>query len=206
LASGRNVNVLVLDTEVYSNTGGQSSKATPRAAVAKFFAKGKDLPKKDLGLIAMAYGYVYVAKIAIGASDVQTLKAFLEADAYNGPSLLIAYCHCIQQGIDMRKGLDQQRLAVQSGVWPLYRYNPLLAEEGKNPLQLDSKEPTVPVEDYAYNETRYRMLMLSDEARAEALMTKARSDAINRWKLYQQMAEIDYSNSGHQEAPAEPDK
>ena len=106
----------------------------------------------------------------------------------------------------MRKGLDQQRLAVQSGVWPLYRYNPLLAEEGKNPLQLDSKEPTVPVEDYAYNETRYRMLMLSDEARAEALMTKARSDAINRWKLYQQMAEIDYSNSGHQEAPAEPDK
>ncbi len=132
LASGRNVNVLVLDTEVYSNTGGQSSKSTPRAAVAKFAANGKGIPKKDLGMIAMAYGYVYVAKVAMGANDQQTLRAFLEADAYNGPSLIIAYSHCIAHGIDMRKGLDQQRLAVQSGIWPLFRYNPTLANEGKN--------------------------------------------------------------------------
>ena len=134
LASGRNVNVLVLDTEVYSNTGGQSSKSTPRAAVAKFAAKGKNLPKKDLGMIAMAYGYVYVAKIAMGYNDQQTLRAMLEADAYDGPSLIIAYSHCIAHGIDMRKGLEQQRLAVASGIWPMYRYNPALADEGKNPL------------------------------------------------------------------------
>ncbi len=127
LASGRNVNILVLDTEVYSNTGGQSSKSTPRAAVAKFAAKGKNLPKKDLGMIAMAYGYVYVAKVAMGSSDQQTLKAFLEAEAYDGPSLIIAYSHCIAHGIDMRKGLEQQRLAVASGIWPMYRYNPDLA-------------------------------------------------------------------------------
>ena len=158
LASGRNVNVLVLDTEVYSNTGGQSSKSTPRAAVAKFAAKGKGLPKKDLGMIAMAYGYVYVARVAMGASDQQTLSAFLEADAYDGPSLIIAYSHCINHGIDMRKGLEQQKLAVQSGIWPLYRYNPALVDEGKNPLTIDSKDPTIPVEEYAYNETRYRML------------------------------------------------
>ena len=134
LASGRNVNILVLDTEVYSNTGGQSSKSTPRAAVAKFAANGKGLPKKDLGMIAMAYGYVYVARVAMGASDQQTLHAFLEAEAYDGPSLIIAYSHCIAHGIDMRKGLDQQKLAVNSGIWPLYRYNPALAAEGKNPL------------------------------------------------------------------------
>ena len=135
LASGRNVNILVLDTEVYSNTGGQSSKATPRAAVAKFAANGKGLPKKDLGMIAMAYGYIYVARIAMGANDQQTLRAFLEAEAYDGPSLIIAYSHCIAHGIDMRKGLEQQSLAVQSGIWPLYRYNPALAAEGKNPLE-----------------------------------------------------------------------
>jgi pyruvate-ferredoxin/flavodoxin oxidoreductase len=192
IASGRDVNILVLDTEVYSNTGGQSSKATPRAAVAKFAAKGKNLPKKDLGLIAMAYGYVYVAQVAMGASDVQTLKAILEADAYEGPSLIIAYSHCINHGIDMRKGLDQQRLAVQSGVWPLYRYNPALADEGKNPLIIDSKDPVVDVQEYAYNETRYRMLMQSDEARAEALMKSARQDVAKRWELYQQMAAIEY--------------
>ena len=192
IASGRNVNILVLDTEVYSNTGGQSSKSTPRAAVAKFAAKGKNLPKKDLGLIAMAYGYVYVAQIAMGASDQQTLKAFLEAEAYDGPSLIIAYSHCINHGIDMRKGLDQQRLAVQSGIWPLYRYNPNLADEGKNPLIIDSKDPSVSVEEYAYNETRYRMLMQSDEARAESLMKSARADVTKRWELYQQMAAIEY--------------
>ena len=192
LASGRNVNILVMDTEVYSNTGGQSSKATPRAAVAKFAANGKGLPKKDLGMIAMAYGYIYVARIAMGGNDGQTLKAFLEADAYDGPSLIIAYSHCIAHGIDMRKGLEQQKLAVQSGHWPLYRYNPALADEGKNPLVLDSKAPSIPVDEYAYNETRYRMLLQSDEQRAEALMRSARSDAAKRWQLYQQMAAIQY--------------
>jgi pyruvate-ferredoxin/flavodoxin oxidoreductase len=195
LASGRNINILVLDTEVYSNTGGQSSKSTPRAAVAKFAARGKNMPKKDLGLIAMAYGYVYVAKIAMGSSDQQTLKAFLEADAYDGPSLIIAYSHCIAHGIDMRKGLDQQRLAVASGIWPLFRYNPALADEGKNPLTIDSKEPTVSVQDYAYNETRYRMLVQSDEARAEMLMKGAREDVTKRWELYKQMAAMSYKAS-----------
>ncbi len=169
LASGRNINVLVLDTEVYSNTGGQASKSTPRAAVAKFAAKGKDVPKKDLGMIAMAYGYVYVARVAMGASDQQTLNAFLEADAYDGPSLIIAYSHCIAHGYDLRKGLEQQKLAVQAGAWPLYRYNPALAAVGKNPLSIDSKEPTISLDKYAYNETRYRMLLQSDEQRAEKL-------------------------------------
>jgi pyruvate-ferredoxin/flavodoxin oxidoreductase len=197
LASGRNVNILVLDTEVYSNTGGQASKATPRAAVAKFAAQGKNLPKKDLGMIAMAYGYVYVARVAMGANDAHTLKAFLEAEAYDGPSLIIAYSHCINHGIDMRKGLEQQKLAVQSGIWPLYRYNPALLEEGKNPLSIDSKDPTVPVEEYAYNETRYRMLLQSDESRAEALMKQARKDVQKRWELYRQMAEIEYQANGH---------
>ncbi len=192
LASGRNVNVLVLDTEVYSNTGGQSSKATPRAAVAKFAAQGKGLPKKDLGMIAMAYGYVYVARIAMGASDQQTLNAFLEADAYNGPSLIIAYSHCIAHGFDLRKGLEQQKLAVASGIWPLYRFNPALIAEGHNPLSIDSKEPTIPVSDYAYNESRYRMLLQSDEKRAEMLMKQAQNDAKGRWDLYRQMAAMHY--------------
>ncbi|PKO06004.1 MAG: pyruvate:ferredoxin (flavodoxin) oxidoreductase [Chloroflexi bacterium HGW-Chloroflexi-3] len=158
LASGRNINVLVLDTEVYSNTGGQASKATPRAAVAKFAANGKPLPKKDLGMIAMAYGYVYVAKVAMGANDAQTLKAFKEAEAFEGPSIIIAYSHCIAHGIDMQKGLEQQKLAVQSGIWPIYRYNPDFIADGKNPLIIDSKDPSISVQEYAYNETRYRML------------------------------------------------
>lgn len=193
LASGRNVNVLILDTEVYSNTGGQASKSTPRAAVAKFAAQGKALPKKDIGMIAMAYGYVYVARIAMGASDQQTLNAFLEADAYDGPSLIIAYSHCIAHGYDLRKGLDQQKLAVQSGHWPLYRYNPALVDQGKNPLSIDSKEPSIPVSTYAYNESRYRMLLQTDEQRAEDLMEKAQGDAHSRWDLYRQMAAMNYS-------------
>ncbi|MFU8772749.1 MAG: thiamine pyrophosphate-dependent enzyme, partial [Anaerolineales bacterium] len=188
LSMGRNVNLLVLDTEVYSNTGGQASKSTTRAAVAKFAAKGKDLPKKDLGMIAMAYGYVYVARIAMGASDQQTLRAFLEADAYDGPSLIIAYSHCIAHGYDLVHGLEQQRLAVQSGFWPLYRYNPELADHGKNPLTIDSKQPTISFKDYAYNETRYRMLLQSDEERAEKLMDLAKQDVKSRWKLYQNLA------------------
>lgn len=203
LASGRNVNILVLDTEVYSNTGGQASKSTPRAAVAKFAAKGKGLPKKDLGMIAMAYGYVYVARVAMGASDQQTLKAFLEAEAYDGPSLIIAYSHCIAHGIDMRKGLDQQKAAVNCGFWPLYRYNPALVDEGKNPLTLDSKDPTISFEDYAYNETRYRMLLQSDETRAELLMREAKSDSEKRLELYRQMAAIHYKPV---EAPAVEEK
>jgi pyruvate-ferredoxin/flavodoxin oxidoreductase len=192
LASGRNVNVLILDTEVYSNTGGQASKSTPRAAVAKFAAQGKGTPKKDMGMIAMAYGYVYVARIAMGASDQQTLNAFLEADAYDGPSMIIAYSHCIQQGLDLRKGLEQQKLAVASGIWPLYRFNPTLIAQGQNPLSIDSKEPTIPVSQYAYNETRYRMLLQSDEPRAEMLMRQAQNDARGRWDLYRQMAAMHY--------------
>jgi len=192
LASGRNVNLLVLDTEVYSNTGGQASKSTPRAAVAKFAAQGKGLPKKDLGMIAMAYGYVYVARVALGASDQQTLSAFLEADAYNGPSLIIAYSHCIAHGYDLIKGLEQQKLAVQCGAWPLYRYNPDLISEGKNPLSIDSKEPTISFDQYAYNETRYRMLLQSDETRAELLIKLAQKDVRHRWSLYKHMAAMHY--------------
>jgi pyruvate-ferredoxin/flavodoxin oxidoreductase len=194
LASGRDVNVLVLDTEVYSNTGGQASKATPRAAVAKFAAKGKGMAKKDLGLIAMSYGSVYVARVAMGASDQQTLRAFQEADAFSGPSLIIAYSHCINHGIDMRKGLEQQRLAVQTGSWPLYRYNPALASEGKNPLTLDSKEPALPLQDYAYNETRFRMLLQSDETRAEMLMKLAQADVYQHWAMYRYLASMPVGN------------
>jgi pyruvate-ferredoxin/flavodoxin oxidoreductase len=182
----------VLDTEVYSNTGGQASKSTPRAAVAKFASQGKGTPKKDLGMIAMAYGYVYVARIAMGASDQQTLNAFLEADAYDGPSLIIAYSHCISHGYDLRKGLDQQKLAVQSGAWPLYRFNPVKAAQGQNPLSIDSKAPTISLEEYAYNETRYRMLLQSDESRAELLMKQAKNDVRGRWDLYRQMAAMHY--------------
>ena len=188
LASGRNVNVLVLDTEVYSNTGGQASKATPMGAVAKFAARGKATAKKDLGILAMAYGSVYVARVAMGANDQQTLHAFLEAEAYDGPSIIIAYSHCIAHGYDMRKGLEQQKLAAQAGVWPLYRYNPELADKGHNPFILDSKKPSIQVEQYAYNETRYRMLRQSDEARAEILMKQANADVQRHWKYYQQLA------------------
>ena len=197
LASGRNVNVLVLDTEVYSNTGGQASKSTPRGAVAKFAMSGKGLPKKDLGLIAMAYGYVYVARVAMGYNDQQTVKAFLDAELYDGPSLIIAYSHCIEHGYDMIHGLEQQKLAVQSGAWPVYRYDPRLVHEGKNPLIIESKEPTIPLSQYAYNETRYKMLTQVDEARAEELMREAQQDAKSRWTLYEQMAAIHYDADGN---------
>jgi pyruvate-ferredoxin/flavodoxin oxidoreductase len=184
LASGRKVNVLVLDTEVYSNTGGQMSKATPRGAVAKFAAGGKAAAKKDLALMAMTYGNVYVARVAMGASDVQTLKAFREAEAYPGPSLIIAYSHCIAHGYDLRHGMDQQKAAVLSGHWPLFRYNPELAKEGKNPFQLDSKAPTIPIKQYAYNETRYTMLAHSHPEAARRLIEEAQDDARARWRLY----------------------
>ncbi|NCP86449.1 MAG: pyruvate:ferredoxin (flavodoxin) oxidoreductase [Anaerolineae bacterium CG_4_9_14_3_um_filter_57_17] len=198
LASGRNVNVMVLDTEVYSNTGGQASKSTPLGAVAKFAMAGKGTAKKDLGLIAMSYGYVYVARIAMGASDQQTLKAVLEAEAFDGPSLIIAYSHCIAHGIDMSKGLEQQKLAVQSGHWPLYRYNPALATQGQNPLQIDSKEPSISLDQYVYNETRYRMLLQSDEQRAELLLKEAQHNVKTHWEFYQQMAAMSYSKENDQ--------
>jgi pyruvate-ferredoxin/flavodoxin oxidoreductase len=190
LASGKNVNILVLDTEVYSNTGGQMSKATPRGAVAKFAAGGKPVRRKDLGLLAMSYGSVYVAQVAMGASDVQTVKAFMEADAYEGPSLLIAYCHCIAHGINMRLGLEQQQLAVDCGYWPLYRYNPDLAKKGENPFNLDSKEPKIPLRAYAYNETRYKMLTKSDPEGAKKLIELAQLDVNDKWNHYSQLAKM----------------
>ena len=188
LASGRNINILVMDTEVYSNTGGQSSKATPLGAVAKFAAGGKPTPKKDLGMMAMSYGNVYVAEIAMGASDSQTVKAIQEAVAYDGPSIVIAYAHCIAHGIDMAKGMEQQNLAAQAGYWPLYRYDPRLKEAGKNPFQLDSRAPKIPLQNYAYNENRYRMLAQSDPATAKALLAHAQEAVNERWRKYEEMA------------------
>lgn len=188
LASGQNVNILVLDTEVYSNTGGQASKATPLGAVAKFAAGGKPTIKKDLGMTAMRYGNVYIAQIAMGANDTQTVKAFLEAEAHPGPSLIIAYSQCIAHGIDMAKGMTQQKLAVESGHWPLYRYDPKLESEGKNPFQLDSRDPKIPLQDYIYTEGRYRMLQRSDPEAAKILLQHAQAAVAHRWKQYKQLA------------------
>jgi len=188
LASGLKVNLLVLDTEVYSNTGGQMSKATPRAAVAKFAAGGKPTAKKDLALMAMTYGSVYVARVAMGGNDAQALRAFREAEAYPGPSLIIAYSHCIAHGYDLRHGMDQQKAAVLSGHWPLFRYNPELAREGRPALELDSKAPSWPLKKYAYNETRYTMLAHSDPETARRLLEKAQEDVLARWRLYEQWA------------------
>ena len=197
LASGRNVNVLVLDTEVYSNTGGQMSKSTPRGAVAKFAAAGKPGAKKDLGLMAMSYGNVYVAKVAMGSNDTQTLKAFLEAEAYDGPSLIIAYSHCIAHGINMGTGMQNQKAAVDSGHWQLYRYNPDLSKEGKNPFKLESKGLKIPLKDYAYMETRYKMLTKTHPERAEQLLKEAQKDVVDKWKTYEGL------NAGSSSAPKE---
>jgi pyruvate-ferredoxin/flavodoxin oxidoreductase len=199
LASGKNVNILVLDTEVYSNTGGQMSKATPRGAVAKFAAGGKPVKRKDLGLLAMGYGSVYVAQIAMGSSDVQTVRAFIEAEAYDGPSLIIAYSHCIAHGINMTKGLEQQKLAVDTGYWPLYRYNPEMALQGENPFKIESKEPKIPFRTYAYNETRYKMLTKIQPEAAKDLIEKAQQDVNDKWHLYQGLAGINYSNDKPEE-------
>jgi len=188
LASGRNVNVLVLDTEVYSNTGGQASKATPRAAVAKFAAGGKPSPKKDLGLMAMSYGSVYVASVAMGAKDEHTLKAFLEAEAFDGPSLIIAYSHCIAQGIDMTTAMSDQKVAVESGQWLLYRYNPERVAAGLNPLVLDSRAPTRKVREYLSQQTRFKMLTKSKPQHAEQLWKQAQEDAEHRYRMYEYMA------------------
>ncbi len=188
LASGRNVNVLVLDTEVYSNTGGQASKATPLGAVAKFAAAGKTVPKKDLALQAIAYGNVYVARVAMGADPQQTLRALREAEAYDGPSLVIAYSHCIAHGIDMSKGLDQQYRAVASGYWPLVRYDPVLRADGRNPFLLDSPRPRIPLSDYTSRELRYRILQNTDPAEAERLLGLAEHQVAQRWASYEEMA------------------
>ena len=195
LASGRNVNLLVLDTEVYSNTGGQMSKSTPRAAVAKFAAGGKQVAKKDLGLHAINYGSVYVAAVALGANDAQTVKAFLEAESYDGPSIIIAYSHCIAHGINMSTGMRNQKAAVDCGYWPLYRYDPRLTAQGKNPLVLDSKPPKLPLKDYAYQETRYKMLALSQPDEAKRLLELAQKDVLSRFQFYQQLASLDYSGT-----------
>jgi pyruvate-ferredoxin/flavodoxin oxidoreductase len=188
MASGRDVNILVLDTEVYSNTGGQMSKATPTAATAKFASAGKRVGKKDLAMQAISYGNVYVAQIAMGANPQQTLLAMREAEAYNGPSLILAYSHCIAHGIDMEKGLDQQNLAVASGYWPLIRYNPELRKAGLNPFVLDSPRPTIKLRDYAYNELRYRILTRTNPEEAERLMILAQEIVDLRWKTYEDMA------------------
>jgi len=190
LASGADVNVLVLDTEVYSNTGGQMSKSTPRAAVAKFAAAGKPGPKKDLGLMAFVYGTIYVAKIAIGANPGQAVKALVEAEAYPGPSLIIAYSHCIAHGINMTNGYQEQQKAVACGHWPLYRFDPRLKEQGKNPLQLDSKAPTLDVEEYVYGENRYRSLKQSNPDAAVRLLKLAKSDASARYALMEQLSKL----------------
>jgi pyruvate-ferredoxin/flavodoxin oxidoreductase len=190
LASGQNVNILVLDTEVYSNTGGQASKATPLGAVAKFAAGGKPTAKKDLGMTAMRYGNVYIAQVAMGANDTHTVNAFIEAEAHNGPSLIIAYGQCIAHGIDMAKGMRQQKLAVESGHWPLYRYDPKLADEDKNPFQLDSRDPKIPLEEYIYTEGRYRMLQQSDPEVAKFLLAQAQKAVNHRWQQYKQLAQV----------------
>jgi pyruvate-ferredoxin/flavodoxin oxidoreductase len=188
VASGQNVNILVLDTEVYSNTGGQMSKATPRGAVAKFAAGGKRAPKKDLGMMAVNYGSVYVARVAMGGNDQHTVKAFIEAESWDGPSLIIAYSHCIAHGYDLVYGLEQQKNAVLSGYWPLFRYDPRRLAEGKNPFQLDSRPATLPLDQYIYKETRYNMLVHSDPEVAKQLLKEAEQDVRVRWKMYEQLA------------------
>ncbi len=194
IASGRNVNILVMDTEVYSNTGGQMSKATPTGAIAKFAAGGKLLPKKDLGMMAMSYGYIYVARIAMGYNRIQTIRAFIEAEAFDGPSLIIAYSHCIPgHGIGAGAGLEQQKLAVESGVWPLFRFNPANIDKGKNPLSLDSKPPTIDVEDYIYNEIRFRSLRLAKPVTAEELLVNLRTQVKRQRTTYEYLAAREYS-------------
>ncbi len=190
LASGRDVNILVLDTEVYSNTGGQRSKATPLGAIAKFAAGGKESPKKDLGMLAVSGGEAYVARIAMGADDTQAIRAIIEAEKYPGPSIIIAYSHCIAHGYDMKYGLNQQKLAVTSGYWPLFRFNPMLASEGKNPFQLDSKAPKIPFKEYANNEMRYLMLNKSNPKAAKSLMDQAQAHVNKQWRHYEEMEKL----------------
>ncbi len=188
ITSGKDVNILVMDTEVYSNTGGQMSKSTPLGAVAKFAAGGKTMAKKDMALQAIAYGNVYVARIAFGANPQQALQAMREAEAYPGPSLIIAYSHCIAHGIDMRTGLIQQKRAVASGHWPLIRYNPILREQGRNPFTLDSLRPTIPLYEYRKYESRYQTLMQPHPEEAQRLMEIAQKVVDQKWTTYEGMA------------------
>jgi pyruvate-ferredoxin/flavodoxin oxidoreductase len=197
LASGKNVNVLVLDTEVYSNTGGQTSKSTPRSAVAKFSAAGKTTAKKDLALLAMTYGNVYVAKVAMGSNDAQTLRAIVEAEAYNGPSLIIAYSHCIAHGINMTRGMQNQKVAVDTGYWPLFRFNPDLGRRGENPFKLDSKAPKLALKNFTDLETRFKMLEKSHPAVAKELARQAQEDVSLRWKIYEELAHAGKETNGN---------
>jgi pyruvate-ferredoxin/flavodoxin oxidoreductase len=193
LSTGRDVNLLVLDTEVYSNTGGQASKATPLGAVAKFAAAGKRVARKDLALQAIAYGNVYVAQVAMGANAQQTLQVFREAEAYDGPSLILAYSHCIAHGIEMRYGMKQQDLAVASGYWPLFRFNPAMRTIGENPFRLDSPRPTISFKDYAYNEVRYTALARAKPYDAEALLAMAQAVVTEKYRQYEDFAARDGS-------------
>jgi pyruvate-ferredoxin/flavodoxin oxidoreductase len=203
LGSGKNVNVLVLDTEVYSNTGGQASKATPRGAVAKFAAAGKPNSRKDLAMEAVSYGSVYVAQVAMGSNDSHVVKAFQEAEAHDGPSIIIAYSSCIAHGYDLVHGLEQQKLAVQSGYWPLMRYNPSLREEGKNPFQLDSRAPSIRLKEYAYREARYTMLARGNPELAASLLKEAQDDVERQWRVYSARAAMPGRGETPNIAPAE---
>jgi len=195
LASGRNVNILVLDTEVYSNTGGQTSKATPLGAVAKFAAGGKATAKKDLALLAMDYSNVYVAHVAYAGKDTQTLSAFLEAEAHDGPSIIIAYAPCIAHGVDLSNNHRQQMLAVKSGHWPLFRFDPDKIKQGKNPMHLDSAEPSIPYRDFVKTETRFSMLWQTHPEEAERFLEQAQQDVKNRYHYYKQLSELEWNES-----------
>ena len=201
MASGRDVNVLVLDTEVYSNTGGQASKSTPRGAIAKFAASGKPIAKKDLGVTGRQYGNVFVGQVAIGASEQQTVRTLLEADAWPGPSLVIAYSTCIAHGIDMSKSISHMKDAVRSGYWPLYRFHPGVAGQGHHPFQLDSHAPQIPLRTFTDTEARYEMLHRADPARADALAALAQADVDERWRYYEQLAQVERSVPHLEEEP-----
>jgi pyruvate-ferredoxin/flavodoxin oxidoreductase len=200
LSSGRNVNILLLDTETYSNTGGQTSKATPLGAVAKFSAGGKPTNKKDIALMAMAYGNVYVGQVAFGAKDVHTLRIFLEAESYDGPSLIICYSPCIAHGVDLSNNIRQQELAVDSGHWPLFRYDPRRSEKGENPLKMDSKEPSIPYRDFASTETRFSVLERTHPEASERFLREAQQHIKSRYDLYEQLAQLALEKAVKQES------
>jgi pyruvate-ferredoxin/flavodoxin oxidoreductase len=193
LASGKNVNILVLDTEVYSNTGGQASKATPLGASAKFAAAGKTIPRKDLALMAIAYGSVYVAQIAMGANNEQALVAMREAESYSGTSLILAYSQCIAHGIDMRHGMKQAARAVASGYWPLFRFDPTMRGRGMNPFRLDSPRPRIPLEEYRYNEVRFKALAQSNPDAAKRMLDQSQRGILERYQVYEDLASRDGS-------------
>ena len=194
LASREDVNILVLDTEVYSNTGGQASKSSPTGSIAKFTASGKRIKKKDLGMMAINYGYVYVAQVSMGANKQQFLNAIMEAESYKGPSIIIAYAPCIAHGINMSKTMDEEKKAVECGYWPLYRYNPSLKEEGKNPFTLDSKDPTGNYRDFILGETRYSALQKAQPELADRLFAENEADAKERLELYKHLANVPSEN------------